>query len=117
MSSEVLGVLHGEFHDLQPGVMNVATSFMPHGESYETYKKATTAPLSHTRVQEDGAIGFMLHIGFILSITSYALERAPLLEEECVANWGSFKADFLEHLEEVEAETPEQQRPQTNGFH
>lgn len=70
----------GSATHLEPGGLTYELSYMPHGESYERWKEATTADLQPLRVN-DGAMAFMMHISGHVSLTKYALETTGILQE------------------------------------
>ncbi|KAK0642228.1 putative homogentisate 1,2-dioxygenase [Cercophora newfieldiana] len=69
----------------EPGGLTYEPSYMPHGESYDLWKQATTADLVPLRVGEE-AIAFMMHIPSHVSLTRYALERCGMAFVQ--TSWG-----------------------------
>ncbi|KIY48782.1 putative homogentisate 1,2-dioxygenase [Fistulina hepatica ATCC 64428] len=107
MSTEVMGLLYGTYggssHVLEPGGLSYEASFMPHGETYETWKEATTVELKPTRVCEN-TIAFMFHISMKLGITDYALHRSGVLHASPADQWDNLKGHFMDHIEEINAD-------------
>ena len=109
MSTEIMGLIYGRYggssHVLEPGGLSYEASYMPHGETYETWKDATTRELKHERICED-TIAFMFHISVPMFLTKWALrgEGAKTLHESSPKQWDGVKAHFLDHLDEVDAD-------------
>ncbi len=77
-------------------------AYMPHGETYRTWRDATTRPLRPERVCED-TIAFMFHIGVPLLLTEWArLGKGDWpTQGSPPESWDDLKAHFLDHLDEV----------------
>jgi homogentisate 1,2-dioxygenase len=107
MATEIMGMMYGNWAgsatQLEPGGLTYEPSYMPHGETYERWKEATTADLQPQRIGEH-AMAFMMHISAHTSLTKYALERSGVLQPIAEDLWKGFKADFLTHLDEMEIE-------------
>jgi homogentisate 1,2-dioxygenase len=106
VATELMGMAYGTWalsSALEPGGLTYEPSYMPHGESYELWKQATTADLQPMRVGE-GSLAFMMHISGHVSLTKYALERSGTLQEIPKGLWQDFKPGFLDHLEQIKAE-------------
>ncbi|KAI0147169.1 homogentisate 1,2-dioxygenase [Xylariaceae sp. FL1272] len=104
VATEIMGMPYGKWHLtslLEPGGLTYEPSFMPHGESYEIWKDATTADLENVRVSE-GSMAFMMHISAHVSLTSYALERSGKLQPYQEGVWDDFRGHFLDNLEQVQ---------------
>lgn len=106
MSTEVMGLIYGKYggssHVLEPGGLSYEASFMPHGETYETWKRATTQDLVPERACED-TIAWMFHIGVPLFLTDWAMQGKGAASLHCtdIAQWDDLEAHFLDHLDEV----------------
>jgi homogentisate 1,2-dioxygenase len=103
MSTEIMGLVYGTYggssHALEPGGLSYEAAYMPHGETYETWKDATTKELAPTRICED-TLAFMFHISVPLLLTEFAMtssERHPA----STSQWDGVQGHFLEHLDEV----------------
>ncbi|KAI9740605.1 MAG: hypothetical protein M1834_005186 [Cirrosporium novae-zelandiae] len=107
MSTEVMGLIYGKYggssHVLEPGGLSYEASFMPHGETYQTWKLATTRELKPERVCE-GTIAFMFHISVPFLITQYALTRSGNLHPNPPGQWDDVQPHFLDHLDEINAD-------------
>ncbi|OAQ86116.1 homogentisate 1,2-dioxygenase [Purpureocillium lilacinum] len=111
MSTEVMGLIQGRYggssHVLAGGGLSYEASYMPHGETYATWREASTRELRAERVCDD-ATAFMFHIGAPLYLTRWALrgEGAAALHasEGEDAQWDDVRAHFLDHLDEVDAD-------------
>ncbi|KII95684.1 hypothetical protein PLICRDRAFT_96456 [Plicaturopsis crispa FD-325 SS-3] len=104
MSTEVMGLLYGVYggssHTLEPGGLSYEASFMPHGETYETFRTASTMPLQPARVCED-TIAFMFHMSDQFAISDFALHRSGKLHETPPEIWDDVQGHFMDHLEEI----------------
>ncbi|ERS96143.1 homogentisate 1,2-dioxygenase [Sporothrix schenckii ATCC 58251] len=103
MSSEVMGLLYGTYggsaHSLEAGGLSYEASYMPHGETYETWVSATTQDLVPIRICED-TVAFMFHITVPLLLAKDAVVDAhPAPESQRAA----YKPHFLERLSDVNA--------------
>jgi homogentisate 1,2-dioxygenase len=109
MSTEVMGLLYGKYggssHVLEPGGLSYEASYMPHGETYETWLDATTRELKPERICE-GTIAFMMHVSVPLRLTEWAVhgEGARSLHPSAPNQWDGLQAHFLEHLDEINAD-------------
>ncbi|OIW32644.1 homogentisate 1,2-dioxygenase [Coniochaeta ligniaria NRRL 30616] len=103
VATELMGMVCGSWalsSLLEPGGLTYEPSYMPHGESYELFKHATTGELLPQRVGE-GNIAFMMHISAHVSLTKYALERTSNLHPVQENTWDDFQPGFLNHLDDV----------------
>ncbi|KAH8680910.1 homogentisate 1,2-dioxygenase [Xylariales sp. PMI_506] len=104
MAAEVMGILYGPYggssRDLRAGGLSYQSSYTPHGETYETYQKATTAELKPERGGE-GFLAFMFHIPTHVGTTKYALERSGVLNAPPPTLFDTMKPHFLECIDEV----------------
>lgn len=57
MATEIGGLIYGKYagsvKDMSPGGLSCENSYMPHGESYEAFKHATSATLEPMLAGED----------------------------------------------------------------
>jgi len=85
MATEIGGMIYGQYagsvRDMGPGGLSLENSYMPHGESYEAWKAATTAALEPVLAGE-GSLGFMLHLSSHFSVTEWASGRHPDLKRK-----------------------------------
>lgn len=106
MSTEVMGIIYGQWGGsapLEPGGLTYEGSFMPHGESYEVWKSATTRQLKTERVME-GVLAFMMHMSVPLLLSKWAREDSGCLREADPERWRDMRSHFEEHLEEINAD-------------
>ncbi|KAF2471438.1 RmlC-like cupin [Lindgomyces ingoldianus] len=96
------GTYGGSSHVLEPGGLSCETSNMPYGETYGTWKTATTQDLVPTRVCDD-TLAFVSHISVPLLLTEWELQ-SPALHPNDPNKLAEFKGRFLDHLNEVNAE-------------
>jgi homogentisate 1,2-dioxygenase len=103
MSTEIMGLVYGTYggssHVLEPGGLSYEASYMPHGETYETWKDATTKDLVPQRICED-TLAFMFHISVPLMLTEFAMKSSSLHPAD-INQWDDVQGHFLEHLDEV----------------
>ncbi|KIW04855.1 homogentisate 1,2-dioxygenase [Verruconis gallopava] len=103
MSTEIMGLVYGKYggssHVLEPGGLSYEAPYMPHGETYETWKDATTKDLVPTRICE-GTLAFMFHISVPLLLTEFAM-TSPERHPADVNQWDDVQGHFLEHVEEI----------------
>ncbi|KAF9460311.1 homogentisate 1,2-dioxygenase [Collybia nuda] len=113
-SSEFMGLIYGVYGGrsdaFQPGGASYEAGFCPHGVSYEEFKKATDADLAPRRVHE-GTISFMLETSMMLTMTDYAMKRSGKLHEHEPKMWDNLKGQFLNHLDEINADLKAAGRP------
>jgi homogentisate 1,2-dioxygenase len=105
MSTEIMGLVYGTYggsaHVLEPGGLSYEASYMPHGETYETWQSATTQELVPTRICEE-TLAFMFHISVPLLLTEWAMKSTSLHPTD-PKQATTFKGHFLDHLEEINA--------------
>jgi homogentisate 1,2-dioxygenase len=103
MSTEIMGLIYGTYggsaHVLEPGGLSYEASYMPHGETYETWQFATTQELVSTRICED-TLAFMFHISVPLLLTEWAMNSSALHPTDPKQAM-TFKGHFLDHLQEI----------------
>ncbi|KAA1467122.1 homogentisate 1,2-dioxygenase [Dentipellis sp. KUC8613] len=106
-ATEFMGLIYGEYggrsDEFQPGSASYETGFCPHGVSYDEFKKATEGELAPGRVHE-GTMAFMLESSLMLPLTDFAMKRSGKLHEHEPKMWDDLKAQFLNHLDEVNAD-------------
>ncbi|VUC20873.1 unnamed protein product [Clonostachys rosea] len=111
MSTEIMGLIYGEYggssHKLEPGGLSYEASYMPHGETYETWRRATTRELAPERICE-GTAAFMFHVSVPIFLTKWVLEgegaRTRHSHRSQDEQLDSFQSHFLNHVEEVNLE-------------
>ncbi|KAH6665000.1 putative homogentisate 1,2-dioxygenase [Halenospora varia] len=102
MATEILGMIYGEYHgsvrEMAPGHLSCENSYMPHGESYKSWRVATTKKLEPEFVGE----GFMVHVSSHFSLTSFARNTHVNLEaKRNPAFWDDVQGHFLDHIEQI----------------
>ncbi|KAJ7163880.1 homogentisate 1,2-dioxygenase [Mycena crocata] len=106
-STEFMGLLYGIYggrsDGFQPGGASYETGFCPHGVSYEEFKKASEADLKPMRIHE-GTIAFMFESSMMFTITDYAMKRSGKLHEHEPKMWDDLKGQFINHLDQVNAD-------------
>ncbi|QDS73265.1 hypothetical protein FKW77_004698 [Venturia effusa] len=103
MSTEIMGLVYGTYggssHALEPGGLSYEAAYMPHGETHETWKEATTKELVPVRICED-TLAFMFHISVPLLLTEFAMTN-PGRHTASTDQWEGVQGDFFKHLDEV----------------
>ncbi|KAK2597323.1 hypothetical protein QQS21_006097 [Conoideocrella luteorostrata] len=109
MSTEIMGLVYGKYggssHALDGGGLSYEASYMPHGETYDTWKDATTRELENVVICED-TMAFMFHIGVPMYLTKWATqgEGSRTLHTRDPRQWDNLQAHFIHHLDEVNAD-------------
>lgn len=107
MSTEMMGLLYGTYggssHALEPGGLSYEASYMPHGETFETWKDAMTRELKPEKVCQ-GTMAFMFQIGYQVLLTKWALEGegSKSLHPTPDDLWEGVRAPFLDQLDLVD---------------
>ncbi|KAF8181308.1 homogentisate 1,2-dioxygenase [Pholiota molesta] len=106
-STEFMGLLYGVYggrsDGFQPGGASYETGFCPHGVSYDEFKKASEGEQQPMRISE-GTIAFMFESSMMFTITDYAMKRSGKLHEHEPKMWDNLKGQFVNHLEEINAD-------------
>lgn len=106
MATEIGGLIYGKYggssRQQVAGGLSFENSYMPHGETYDTWIKATTESLENVLVGTD-SLGFMLHISSHLSITTFATERHSCIRPQQVELWDNVQARFYDHIPAINA--------------
>ncbi|KAJ9144247.1 putative Homogentisate 1,2-dioxygenase [Pleurostoma richardsiae] len=104
MATEIGGLIYGKYGGTSrqqvAGGLTFENSYMPHGESYEGWLKATTEPNENMLVGTE-SLGFMLHISCHFSLTTFAMERHNCIRPQRPAFWDNVKAHFLDNIPAV----------------
>ncbi|KAK0753658.1 Homogentisate 1,2-dioxygenase [Schizothecium vesticola] len=109
MAAELCGVIHGEYkgsvRPLEPGGLSFEASYMPHGESYESYALDQEQSLSPRAVGKVGTgfLSFMIHVPSHFGLTKWATQDHPDIRPERPGLWDSFRGHMLDHLDDVNA--------------
>lgn len=113
MSTEVMGLIYGEWggsSPLEPGGLTYEGSFMPHGESYDVWRGATTRELVNERVMQ-GVMAFMMHMSVPISLTTWAREKSACLHPPEPERWSDMRRHFEDCVAEVNADLEQMGRP------
>jgi len=117
-STEFMGLLYGVYggrsDGFQPGGASYETGFCPHGVSYDEWKKASEADLQPMRISE-GTIAFMFESSMMFTMTDFAMKRSGKLHEHEPKMWDNLKANFISHLDEVNADLKAAGLPDLNS--
>ncbi|KAJ7690048.1 homogentisate 1,2-dioxygenase [Mycena rosella] len=117
-ATEFMGLLYGVYggrsDGFQPGGASYETGFCPHGVSYDEFKKASEGELKPMRIHE-GTIAFMFESSMMFTITDYAMKRSGKLHEHEPKMWDDLKGQFINHLDEVNADLKAAGLPELNS--
>ncbi|KAJ7895094.1 homogentisate 1,2-dioxygenase [Mycena leptocephala] len=117
-STEFMGLLYGIYggrsDGFQPGGASYETGFCPHGVSYDEFKKASEADLQPMRVHE-GTIAFMFESSMMFTMTDFAMKGSGKLHEHEPKMWDNLKAQFINHLDQVNADLKAAGLPDLNS--
>lgn len=106
-STEFMGLIYGSYggrsDGFQPGGASFENGFCPHGVSYDEFKRASEIELAPMRIHE-GTMAFMFESSMMFTITDYAMNRSGKLHEHEPKMWDNLKAQFLNHLDEVNSD-------------
>ncbi|KAJ5217939.1 homogentisate 1-2-dioxygenase [Penicillium cinerascens] len=106
MAAEVMGMVHGVYGGsakaLEPGALTCDNAYVPHGETYESWKKNAFIDLEPVLLGA-GALSFMFHMSSHLGITKFALERHNQVKPMRDELWDSLQGHFLDHASELNA--------------
>ncbi|KAJ6483829.1 homogentisate 1,2-dioxygenase [Mycena vitilis] len=106
-ATEFMGLLYGNYggrsYGFQPGGASYETGFCPHGVSYDEFKKASEADLKPMRIHE-GTIAFMFESSMMFTMTDFAMKGSGKLHEHEPKMWDNLKGQFINHLDEVNAD-------------
>ncbi|KAJ7116560.1 homogentisate 1,2-dioxygenase [Mycena epipterygia] len=117
-ATEFMGLLYGIYggrsDGFQPGGASYETGFCPHGVSYDEFKKASEADLQPMRIHE-GTIAFMFESSMMFTITDFAMKRSGKLHEHEPKMWDDLKGQFINHLDQVNADLKAAGLPDLNS--
>jgi homogentisate 1,2-dioxygenase len=99
----IYGTYGGRSDGFEPGGASYETGFCPHGVSYEQFKMASEMELGPMRVHE-GTMAFMFESSMMFTITDYAMKRSGKLHMHEPAMWDDLKAQFMNHIDEINGE-------------
>ncbi|KAI0326637.1 homogentisate 1,2-dioxygenase [Cubamyces sp. BRFM 1775] len=106
-ATEMMGLIYGDYggrsDEFAPGGFSYENGFCPHGVSYDEFKKATEAELVPGRVHE-GTLAFMFETGMQVTLTDYAMKRSGKLHEHEPKMWDNLKGQFVNHIDQINAD-------------
>ncbi|KAI0630720.1 homogentisate 1,2-dioxygenase [Trametes polyzona] len=106
-ATEMMGLIYGTYggrsDQFVPGAFSYENGFCPHGVSYEEFKKATEAELVPKKIHV-GTLAFMFESSMQVVLTDYAMNRSGKLHEHEPKMWDDLKGQFINHLDEVNAD-------------
>ena len=80
MATELVGIIKGKYggsvRRLEAGGLSLEQGYMPHGESYECWKRESERDLG-VEVAGKGFLGFMFHVAAHVGLTKWATARHP----------------------------------------
>ncbi|KAJ6549472.1 homogentisate 1,2-dioxygenase [Mycena sp. CBHHK59/15] len=110
-ATEFMGLLYGNYGGRSA---SYETGFCPHGVSYDEFKKASEMELKPMRVHE-GTIAFMFESSMMFTMTDFAMKRSGKLHEHEPKMWDNLKGEFINHLDQVNADLKAAGLPDLNG--
>lgn len=87
MATELVGIIKGKYggsvRRLEAGGLSFEQGYMPHGESYDCWRRESERDL---KVELGGKdfLGFMFHASSHVGLTRWATERHPDIRRECL---------------------------------
>ncbi|OJT12431.1 Homogentisate 1,2-dioxygenase [Trametes pubescens] len=113
-ASEMMGLIYGGYSGrsdgFTPGAFSYENGFCPHGVSYDEFKKATEAELVPQKIHV-GTLAFMFESSMQILLTDYAMKKSGKLHEHEPKMWDNLKGQFINHLDEVNADLKAAGRP------
>ncbi|KAG8156995.1 hypothetical protein KVR01_013217 [Diaporthe batatas] len=104
MATELVGIIKGKYggsvRRLEAGGMSFEQGYMPHGESYDCWRRESERDL---KVELGGKdfLGFMFHASSHVGLTRWATERHPDIRLEEPAFWDNLRAPFADRLNQA----------------
>jgi len=112
-SSEFIVTIYGAYGSprdgYSPGGANFTTGFSPHGPPYNAWKHETEKELKPEKIFE-GTLLAMFESSMPFTISDYAMNRSGTKNEPSTQD--NFKAGFLDHLNQVNADLKAEGLPQ-----
>ncbi|KAM7213158.1 Homogentisate 1,2-dioxygenase [Rhypophila decipiens] len=106
MATEVLGVIKGMYlgsvRPFEEGGLRFEQAYMPHGETYEAWKRDREDPHKPKMVGKD-SLGFMFHISSHFALTKWAMEDHPDIRLEQPGLWDTMRSNLMDHIDEINA--------------
>ncbi|KAI0790341.1 homogentisate 1,2-dioxygenase [Abortiporus biennis] len=109
-AAELIGFLKGRQPWTGWSPLNFHTSFCPHGISGDDWKIGTTMDLVPQYIGE-GSLLFLIETTSLLLMTDFALNSKEFRGERDPALWKNLGPNFLDHIDEVNAELKAAGRP------
>jgi homogentisate 1,2-dioxygenase len=95
--SEFMGLIKGAYEAKQegflPGGASLHSIMTPHGPDAPTFKMASNADLSPTRVA-DGTQAFMFESCLLMTVSKWALEESKKVQDDYWTHWQGLKSHF-----------------------
>ncbi|KUI54266.1 Homogentisate 1,2-dioxygenase [Cytospora mali] len=104
MATELVGIIKGKYggsvRKLEAGGLSFEQGYMPHGESYECWKRETERELGAEVVGKD-FMGFMFHVASHVGLTRWATETHPDIRLDDPDFWDDLRAPFADKLHQA----------------
>ncbi|GBE88553.1 Homogentisate 1,2-dioxygenase [Sparassis crispa] len=117
-ATEMLGIIHGSYggrsEALVAGSLSYESGFCPHGLSYKEFKAGTEAPDTPQIVYAD-TLMIMFESCMQTTVTDYAMNRSGNLHKHDPEMWKDLKAQFLDHVDEINADLQTAGLPKLRG--
>ncbi|KAF5349996.1 hypothetical protein D9756_009226 [Leucocoprinus leucothites] len=102
-ASLISGSFPGRSDGFAPGGASLETGFCPHGVDYDVWNAATHMELVAEKVFQ-GTLVIVFESSMPLTITDYAMNRSSVKHEHEPKMWDNLKANFMNHLDEANAD-------------
>lgn len=106
-ASEFLALIYGSYpgrsDGFLPGGASFETGFCPHGVDYDVWNAASHGELLPEKISQ-GSLMIMFESSMPLTITDYAMNRSGVKHEHEPMMWDNLRANFMSHLDEINAD-------------
>ncbi|KAL1866685.1 hypothetical protein Daus18300_006629 [Diaporthe australafricana] len=104
MATELVGIIRGKYggsvRKLEAGGLSFEQGYMPHGESYDCWRRESERELKVDAGSKD-FLGFMFHASSHVGLTKWATERHPDIRLEEPGFWDNLRAPFADRLNQA----------------
>lgn len=104
MATELVGIIKGKYggsvRRLEAGGLSFEQGYMPHGESYDCWRRESERELE-VELGRGDFLGFMFHASSHVGLTRWATERHPDIRLEEPGFWDNLRAPFADKLNQA----------------
>ncbi|KAK7698042.1 hypothetical protein SLS64_012920 [Diaporthe eres] len=104
MATELVGIIKGKYggsvRRLEAGGLSFEQGYMPHGESYDCWRRESERELKAELGGRD-FLGFMFHASSHVGLTKWATERHPDIRLEEPGFWDNLRSPFADRLNQA----------------